>query len=87
MARRKPKDENEMAFGVRAFTEKMAGDAPSKKEKIVDPAVSDAARALSKLGAHLGGQARAESLSAKRRRDIAKKAAQARWNSPKNNPR
>lgn len=32
-----------------------------------------------KLGGQLGGPARAESLSAKRRSEIAKKAALARW--------
>lgn len=35
--------------------------------------------ALSKLGAHKGGQARAAKLTPEQRREIAKKAAQARW--------
>jgi hypothetical protein len=35
--------------------------------------------ALSKLGAAKGGKARAESLTAKQRSKIAKKAAKARW--------
>ena len=38
-----------------------------------------AAVALSKLGASKGGKARAESLSARKRTMIAKKAAAARW--------
>jgi hypothetical protein len=38
-----------------------------------------AAVALSKLGASKGGQARAEALSPRRRKMIAKKAAEARW--------
>jgi hypothetical protein len=38
-----------------------------------------AAVALSELGASKGGQARAASLSARKRKMIAKKAAQARW--------
>jgi len=38
-----------------------------------------AAVALSKLGAAKGGKARAENLSARKRREIAKKAAKARW--------
>jgi hypothetical protein len=38
-----------------------------------------AAVALSKLGASKGGKARAESLTAKQRSNIAKKAAKARW--------
>jgi hypothetical protein len=35
--------------------------------------------AMSKLGASKGGKARAESLTAKQRSKIAKKAAKARW--------
>jgi hypothetical protein len=38
-----------------------------------------AAVALGKLGGKKGGPARAESLSAKRRSEIAKAAAKARW--------
>lgn len=38
-----------------------------------------AAVALSKLGASKGGKARAESLTARKRAEIARKAAQARW--------
>jgi hypothetical protein len=38
-----------------------------------------AAVALSKLGAAKGGKARAEALSPKKRKAIAKKAAAARW--------
>jgi hypothetical protein len=41
------------------------------------------AQALSALGAAKGGKARAEKLSERRRKAIAKKAAQARWR-PKN---
>lgn len=50
-----------------------------KTERVIDPAVSAAASALSKLGASKGGEARAKSLTAKRRAEIAKSAAQARW--------
>lgn len=49
------------------------------KKKAVDPAVSAAAAALSKLGASKGGEARAKSLTAKERSEIAKKGAAARW--------
>lgn len=37
------------------------------------------AQALSALGASKGGKARAESLSARKRKEIAKRAALARW--------
>ena len=42
-------------------------------------ASSEAARALSSLGAAKGGEARAKKLSADRRREIAQTAIQARW--------
>jgi hypothetical protein len=38
-----------------------------------------AAVALGKLGGRKGGKARAEKLSSERRKEIAKKAAEARW--------
>jgi hypothetical protein len=41
---------------------------------------NSAAVALGRLGGKKGGKARAESLSAKRRSEIAKAAAKARWN-------
>lgn len=41
--------------------------------------ISEAARALSKLGAKKGGHARAEALTDDERRESARKAAGARW--------
>lgn len=43
------------------------------------PAKNPAAVALGRLGGLKGGKARAEKLSAKKRQQIAKKAAMARW--------
>ncbi len=52
-------------------------------EKLLDKAVEDgknpAAVLLGRLGGLKGGKARAASLSAKKRSEIAKKAAQTRW--------
>lgn len=84
MTRRKKKDENEMAFGVRAFTEQMAEGKPTEKPQIDRAALSAAAKALSMLGASKGGKARAEKLSARRRKEIAKKAAETRWKGNEN---
>jgi hypothetical protein len=50
-------------------------DKPIEKPDTRNPA----AVALSKLGASKGGKARAEALSARKRKQIAKKAAEARW--------
>jgi len=43
------------------------------------PAKNPAAVALGRLGGLKGGLARAEKLSTKRKKEIARKAAQARW--------
>jgi hypothetical protein len=75
MPRRASKKEDEFQAAVRVI--KTAVEHVEKKA--VDPAVSAAAAALSKLGASKGGEARAASLSKKRRAEIAKKAARARW--------
>lgn len=45
----------------------------------VDDGKDAAASALGRKGGLLGGAARSESLSAERRTEIARKAAQARW--------
>lgn len=56
--------------------------ATREKEKVKEPPTDEvkaAAAALGRLGGLKGGKARAKSLSAKRRSEIAKKAAKARW--------
>lgn len=50
---------------------------PTKEEPIKEK--NPAAVALGRLGGLKGGKARAEKLSAKKRKEIAKKAAKARW--------
>ena len=68
---RKGEDINEAAFRVvREATEKHDPEARRK---------NPAAVALGALGASKGGKARAAKLSAKRRAEIARKAAQKRW--------
>jgi len=47
------------------------------------PEKNPAAVALGRLGGLKGGKARAEKLSARKRSEIAKKAAAARWQGPK----
>ena len=73
MAKRskKPRDINAMA---RSIVDEATGD-----EVPQDDAKNPAAVALGRLGGLKGGTARAKKLSAKRRKDIAKKAAAARW--------
>jgi len=69
-----PEDVNEIAFRV---TQEATGEAPPEPEREKNPA----AVALGRLGGLKGGKARAGKLSAKRRSEIARKAAKARWRS------
>ena len=70
--KRPPKDPNQLAKYILDVT---TGEA----EKIEPPKKNAAAKALSQLGASKGGKARAKNLSAKKRKDIATKAARTRW--------
>lgn len=72
---KRPRDINELAKFIVDMTTGNAPPAPPEKEK------NPAAVALGRLGGAKGGKARAEKLSAKRRKDIAKKAAAKRWGS------
>jgi hypothetical protein len=73
-------DDDPISF-AKTLMERTTGEAwggtplehPPEREK------NPAAVALSKLGASKGGKARAEALSARKRKMIAKKAAEARW--------
>jgi len=70
--RQGPTDVNRMAAGILAA---VTGDAPTK----APDKRNAAAVALGKLGASKGGLARAQALTAKKRKEIAKKAASKRW--------
>jgi len=78
MAKKKP-DLNELAARI------VAQSTTNQTETL--PAKNPAAVALGRLGGLKGGKARAESLTAKRRREIAKKAASKRWKSKANRAR
>jgi hypothetical protein len=72
--KKEPRDVNRLAFDVvRSFTS--GEDFPEKEERAKNPAAVE----LGRLGGLKGGKARAEKLSAKQRREIAKKAATVRW--------
>ncbi len=90
MRKKKPStDPNVIAHDIlQAITGEPAGttsvrkepdEAPTKKKP--KPEKNPAAVALGRLGGLKGGKARAEKLSDKKRREIAKKAATARWRS------
>ena len=68
----KSRDVNQMAKNI---IDQMTGDAPRE----VPPTKNPAAVELGRRGGLVGGKARAAKLSKKKRSEIAKKAAAARW--------
>ncbi|MCL5026720.1 MAG: hypothetical protein M1531_09560 [Chloroflexi bacterium] len=81
---RKPKREHD--FNVTAFRvvqEATCEEAPTEVEQSPEELTPEerhaAAVALGRLGGKKGGKARAAKLTPEQRREIAKKAAQARW--------
>lgn len=68
--RKRPADLNQLAAAIVAEVAEATEERPGK---------NPAAVALGRLGGLKGGKARAEKLSKKKRSDIAKKAARARW--------
>lgn len=70
MPKRSSTDVNSLA---KSTVDRVTQEAEAQPEK------NPAAVALGRLGGLRGGKARAEKLSAKRRKDIAKKAASSRW--------
>lgn len=72
--RKKPADINVTAFGI---VQTATGQTEIKKEPAKKK--NPDAVALGRLGGLKGGKARAEKLSPKKRKAIAKKAAQSRW--------
>lgn len=75
---RAPQDESQLA---KSIVDELTIDV-DEREPEEKPAKNPAAAALGRLGGLKGGKARADKLSAKRRKAIAKKAAEARWNKP-----
>ena len=70
--KKRPRDLNSLAFRV---VQEATGQAAPEPPDTRNPS----AVALSKLGASKGGLARAKALSARKRKQIAKDAAAARW--------
>ena len=81
-SRKKSDDINLIAKSILdQVTEKSTDRKPSQEK----PEKNPAAVALGRLGGLKGGKARANKLSAKRRKEIAQKAAKVRWGKePKN---
>jgi hypothetical protein len=74
-SKKRPRDLNALAASIVDAATNDAPEAPERRE----PEKNPAAVALGKLGGKKGGPARAKKLTAERRREIATKAATARW--------
>ena len=74
----KPKDHDFVTI-ARSIVEQSIGEKLNGKPLDKGPEKNPHAVALGRLGGQKGGKARAESLSARRLTQIAKKAAAARW--------
>ena len=70
---RAPQDESQLA---KSIVDELTVDEDEDEPK---PEKNPAAVALGRLGGQKGGKARAEKLSQEKRKEIAKKAAIARW--------
>lgn len=77
-SKEEPADINQLA---KAIVDQATSEEPPP---ITENGKNAAAVALGRLGGKKGGPARAKKLSKKRRSEIAKKAAEARWNKQSN---
>jgi hypothetical protein len=71
-----PRDANQRA---KATLDLFTGEREPEPERVKDPAAVE----LGRKGGLKGGKRRAEKLSPERRSEIAKRAAQARWQTPR----
>ena len=76
MPKRSSKDENELA---KSIVDQIIAETESEDFNKEKPQKNPAAVLLGRLGGLKGGKARAAKLTPKRRSEIAKKAAAARW--------
>ena len=69
-----PKDPNQLAHEIVRLSTEEPAEQPTEKS-----AISKYLSEIGRKGGLKGGKARAEKLSAKKRKEIAQKAASARW--------
>ena len=74
--RKRPRDPNRLAAAIVA---EATGETDPEEEAPEESEKNPAAVALGRLGGLKGGRARADKLSPRRRKQIAVKAARARW--------
>ena len=76
MVKRSSKKKQDINVLASRIVEEATGESPPKPE---DSNKNPAAVALGRLGGLKGGKARAKKLTPEQRKEIARKAAQARW--------
>lgn len=76
--RERPKDINQIAHHLVELS-----TTESDKTPIPPPTISEYMSTIGRKGGKIGGKRRMETMSAKQRRSIAKRAAEARWESTK----
>jgi hypothetical protein len=74
-----PKDVNQLAYQI----VNLSTEEPKESEQTERSAISEYLSKIGKKGGLKGGPARAKKLSAKRKKEIATKAAKARWSKKK----
>lgn len=74
----RPRDPNQLGKLIVALS-LGESEEPNKDTTVADTGKDPAAVALGRKGGLKGGKARANALSAKRRKEIAQKAAKSRW--------
>lgn len=83
MPKRSRKKSDDINVIAKSIVDQATEESIDKEITEEKPKKNPAAVALGRLGGLKGGKARAKKLSAKRRKEIAKKAADARWKKEK----
>ena len=88
MAKRSSKKEHDFSVTALRVVQEATSDSEPEKDSLAPRAdgKNPAAVALGRLGGKKGGKARAEKLTPEQRRDIARKAAKARWSQAEKAP-
>jgi len=74
-----PKDPNKLAYEITRLSTEEQEEKPKDPQEAAQKTISEYLALIGKRGGLKGGPARAKKLSAKKRKEIAQKAAQIRW--------
>lgn len=83
MPKRSRKKSDDINVIAKSIVDQATEESTDKEPSEEKPEKNPAAVALGRLGGLKGGKARAKKLSAERRKEIAEKAAKARWKKQK----